>query len=448
LKAEISAESLKKLLSSRPTLPGRKGDATPSSKRGGRSRSAQTLVGLDIQPGYVAAVQVRVNGKIEVQRAVGAPLPPGTVREGEVIDGQALTEALRKLFASARLDKRVRIGVANQRTVLRTLDMPPIPEGKELATAVRFQAEDQIPMPLESAVLDYQTLGAVDTPAGQRQRVVVVAAQKDMVEKLMAAVRGAGLRPEGVDLSAFALIRSLHRPGAHEGCVLYLNVGGLTNMAIASGTDCRFTRVAAGGLESMAAAVAERNAIPLEKARDLLAAVDLSPEPVAPTAPEPAAPPHAAEASHEAPTAEQGDLAVVAASAAPVSPLRGEDAVDQRPVDHTTEAQPLLPAEPSAPREPEIDVRPVLVAGVREIASEVRNSLDFHRSQGGGDEVSTVVLSGAALQIAGFADALRSELSVPVITQTVAIGDAGAAGSVSPERLAVAAGLAVQEAPR
>jgi type IV pilus assembly protein PilM len=442
LKADISAESLKKLLSSRPTIPGRKGAASGSGKRGGRSRSAQTLVGLDIQPGYVSAVQVRVNGKIEVQRAVGAPLPPGTVREGEVIDAQALTETLRELFASARLDKRVRVGVANQRTVLRTLEMPPLPEGKELATAVRFQAEDQIPMPLESAVLDYQTLGIVDTPAGQRQRVVVVAAQKDMVEKLMAAVRGAGLRPEGVDLSAFALIRSLHRPGAHEGRVLYLNVGGLTNMAIADGTDCRFRRVAAGGLESMATAIAERNAIPLAQARDLLAAVDLSPEPAAPIAPEPAAPP-TVEAPHEAPTVEQGDLAAVVASADVVSPL-----LDQGPVDHTTEVQPLQAAESSAPREPEIDVRPVLVAGVREIASEVRNSLDFHRSQGGGDEVSTVVLSGAALQISGFAEALRAELTVPVVTQTVVIGDAGAAGSVSPERLAVAAGLAVEEAPR
>jgi type IV pilus assembly protein PilM len=414
LKADISAESLKKLLSSRPTLPRLTGGASGPGKRGGRSRAAATLVGLDIQPGYVSAVQVRVNGKIEVQRAVGAPLPPDTVREGEVIDGQALTETLRELFAGARLDKRVRVGVANQRTVLRTLELPPLPEGKELATAVRFQAEDQIPMPLESAVLDYQTLGVVDTPAGPRQRVVVVAAQKDMVERLMAAVRAAGLRPEAVDLSAFALIRSLHRAGEHEGRVLYLNVGGLTNMAIADGTVCRFTRVAAGGLESMATAVAERNGIPLAKARELLAAVDLSVPAPAPTAAEPIAEP----VPEESPTA---DL---------------------------SEAQPLQTAEPSAPRKPEIDVRPVLVAGVREIASEVRNSLDFHRSQGGGDEVSTVVLSGAALQIAGFADALQAELTVPVVIRTVALGDAGSVGSVSPERLAVAAGLAVEEAPR
>lgn len=418
LKAEISADSLKKLV---PSLPGK-----PSRGSGrSRSRSGTTLVGLDIQPGYVTAVQVRVNGRVEVQRAVGVPLPPDTVREGEVIDAHALSETLRELFHGASLDRRVRVGVANQRTVLRTLEMPPIPEGKELATAVRFQAEDQIPMPLESAVLDYQTLGVVETPAGPRQRVVVVAAQKDMIERLMAAVRDAGLRPEGIDLSAFALIRSLHRAEEQrEGRVLYLNVGGLTNMAIAEGTACRFTRVAAGGLESMAIAVAERNGIPLVQARDLLAAVDLSIQPatvVTEQAPAPAeqpSDPSAAAFFADAPTlAEQ--------------PSAAEPSADG----------------PSAEQSP-IDVRPVLLAGVREIASEVRNSLDFHRSQGGGGEVATIVLSGAALQIAGFAEALRAELSVPVVTQTVSLGDGAALGSVSPERLAVAAGLAVEEAPR
>ncbi|HEX3693531.1 MAG TPA: type IV pilus assembly protein PilM [Solirubrobacteraceae bacterium] len=397
LKAEVSADSLKKLIPSRSA----KGEGSR-----GRSRSAQTLVGLDIQPGYVTAVQVRVNGSISVQRAVGAPLPPDTVREGEVIDGQALSQTLREMFSSARLDRRVRVGVANQRTVLRALELPPGIAGKEMATAVRFQAEDQIPMPLESAVLDHQSVGTIDTPSGPRQRVMVVAAQKDMVEKLMTAVRGAGLRPEGIDLSAFALIRSLYRDDEqHAGRVLYLNVAGLTNMAIAEGTACRFTRVATGGLESMATDVAERNGIPLARARELLAAVDLS-----------AAPTPGAELSPPSPGLEQ-----------------------EQEQEHADEDD--------VPREPEIDVRPVLVAGVREIAGEVRNSLDFHRSQGGGGEVGSVVLSGAALQISGFAEALSGELNVPVHAQTVDV-DPTAVGSVSPERLAVAAGLAVEEAPR
>ncbi len=409
LKAELSADAIKKL------IPSRKPRADRSRSR---SRSGATLVGLDIQPGYVTAAQVRVNGSVAVQRAVGASLPPDTVRDGEVIDGQALSQTLRELFAGARLDRRVRIGVANQRTVLRTLELPPIADGKELATAVRFQAEDQIPMPLENAVLDYQPVGTIETPSGPRQRVIVVAAQKEMVERLYAAVRAAGLRPEGIDLSAFALIRALHRDDEqHAGRVLYLNVGGLTNMAIAEGTDCRFTRVAAGGLESMATHVAERNGIPLAKARELLAAVDLS---------------------------------IPVPTAAPVQAASADvDTVADTPSESdSTAEQAGAGVEADSSSSPEIDVRPVLAAGVREIAGEVRNSLDFHRSQDAGGEVSSVVLSGAALQIAGFADALRAELSVPVHTQTVALGDPDASGSVAPERLAVAAGLALEEAPR
>src|ERR1700735_5816623 len=122
----------------------------------GSSRRGATLVGLDIQPGYVSAVQARVNGSILVEAAAGMPLPPDTGREGEVLDGAALADTLRELFAESRLDKRVRVGVANQRTVLRTLELPPLTDRKELATAVRFQAEDQVPMPLDNAVLDFQ----------------------------------------------------------------------------------------------------------------------------------------------------------------------------------------------------------------------------------------------------------------------------------------------------
>ncbi len=213
-------------------------------------RSDPALVGLDIQPGFVAAVQARVNGSILAERAAALPLAADTVRDGEVADEDALSDVLRELFKDSGMSKRVRIGVANQRTVLRTLELPALSDEKELAAAVRFQAQDQVPMPLNNAVLDFHPLGIVETPEGPRQRVVLVAAQRDMVERLLNAVRNAGLSPEGVDLSAFALIRSLYNPGSQEGeRVLYLNVDGLTNLAIAEGRICRFTRVVGSGLE-------------------------------------------------------------------------------------------------------------------------------------------------------------------------------------------------------
>ena len=259
-------------------------------------RGGADVVGLDIQPGFVAAVQAHVNGSIAVKHAAEAALPADIVREGEVIDEGVLAEALRELFEDSGLSRRVRVGVANQRTVLRTLELPPVDDRKELAAAVRFQAQDQVPMPLSNAVLDFHPLGIVDTPEGPRQRVVLVAAQRDMIERLLAAVRDAGLRPEGIDLSAFALIRSLYRPDPeHAGRVLYLNVDGLTNMAIAEGTLCRFTRVVGGGIEAMASELAERRAIPLVEARALIAAVDLTVQP----APEPVAQSAVAEAEAE-----------------------------------------------------------------------------------------------------------------------------------------------------
>ncbi len=371
--------------------------------RGGRSRGA-TLVGLDIQPGYVSAVQARVNGSILVQRAAGAALPPDTVREGEVLDGTALADTLREMFRDSKLDKRVRIGVANQRTVLRTLELPPLTDRKELATAVRFQAEDQVPMPLDNAVLDFHALGVIDTPAGPRQRVIVVAAQRDMVERLLAAVRAAGLRPEGIDLSAFALIRSLHRADEdHAGRVLYLNVGGLTNMAIAEGTVCRFTRVIGGGLESMAADIAERNSIKLTEARELLAAVDLD-------------------------------------AAVPVAPSLYADSAQQEPPSRSGVYRAA-----DSPRSTCARCSPAACA-----KSPARCATHW---------TSTAPKTAAARSRASCSAAprcrsqasrghLQSELRVPLIPQTVGVLDERSAGDVSAERLAVATGLAVEEAPR
>ena len=97
-----------------------------------------------------------------------APLEPGVFREGEVVDADALGEALKELFAKQKLSRNVRLGVANQRIAVRTLHLPLIENDYELETAIRFQAQDQIPMPLEQAVLDWQVSGHRTGENGER----------------------------------------------------------------------------------------------------------------------------------------------------------------------------------------------------------------------------------------------------------------------------------------
>jgi type IV pilus assembly protein PilM len=405
-------------------------------------RSGEALVGLDIQPGFVAAVQARVNGSIVAERAVALPLPADSVRDGEVMDEDAVSEVLRELFDGSGLSKHVRVGVANQRTVLRTLELPPVTDHKELAAAVNFQAQDQVPMPLNNAVMDFHPLGIVDTPAGPRQRVVLVAAQRDMIERLLTAVRRAGLTAQGVDLSAFALIRSLYRPNPEQtGRVLYLNVDGLTNLAIAEGTICRFTRVVGSGLEGMASELAERRSIALTEARALLAAVDL-------TAPAQVAQELSAAAGGDAQAGPAGVVEPAPMLEDSEGPMSDEDAQEGERAMSYEELTDVEGGSATQAPQSDADLWTVLENGIRDISGEVRNSLDFHRSQDGGGEVSHVVMSGCAQDIPGFAEALQASLGVEVRCEEVGLPEQGLADGLSAHRLAIATGLAAAEAPQ
>jgi type IV pilus assembly protein PilM len=207
-----------------------------------RKTSDRGMVGLDIDGRYLAAAQVD-NG--HVVRAASHDLPEGLVRDGEVSDAAALAQQLKGFVADAGLPRNVRIGVANQQIVVRVVELPRIEDPKQRDAAVRFQASEAIAMPLDEAVLDHQIAGYLEAPDGTpRMQVVVVAARRTMIETLLEAVKSAGLKAEGVDLDAFALVRALavDENGALESARVFCHLGGVTNLAVAVGSACYFTR--------------------------------------------------------------------------------------------------------------------------------------------------------------------------------------------------------------
>ena len=215
-----------------------------------------------------------MNGHIAIKRGAVAELRPGILRDGEVTDAPALAEALKTFFAENDLPNRVRLGVANQRIVVRSIDLPPLEDAKSLDAAVRAEAPDHIPMPMDEAILDYVPLGQVQTAGGPRMRVVIVAARRELIDRLIGATKDAGLKVEGIDLAAFGMVRALASAG-RAGAVLYINVAGLTNVAVANQSGCLFTRAAAGGLSAIVATLAERRALTLEHSRMWLGHVGL-----------------------------------------------------------------------------------------------------------------------------------------------------------------------------
>ncbi len=235
------------------------------------SRGKAGIIGLEIGITQAIAAQARVeDGRIVTQRVVARTLPLGLMRDGLVVDPDRLASELKQFFAEHRLPKRVRVGLATPRTVMRVIDLPPLEE-KDVKAALMMQAQERIPMPLDSAVLDWQTVGLVDTPDGQRLRVIAVATEREGVERLLATLRSAGLKPEGIDLSIFAAIRALRVDRVH-GPVLYAQLGDLVNIAIAEAGVCRFTRQAPQGLALVIERLAENLAIPSDEAYALVQA--------------------------------------------------------------------------------------------------------------------------------------------------------------------------------
>lgn len=334
-----------------------------------RKKKGGGVVGLDIEAGSVAAAEVTGNGSAQIAATAIGPLSPGAFHEGEVADVDGVAEALKSLFAAHKLSKRVRLGIGNQRVIVRTLRLPAIESPKEMEAAVRFQAQERIPMPLDQAVLEHQIVGGVAPEEGVAPQVdvVVVAARRDMVASFVEPVRRAGLEPVGVDLSAFGMIRALAGPAAGSSgedgafaadgavarpdeAVLYCNVGDVMNLAVARGRACLFTRVSSVGLAGIAARLAAERGLSAEHATQWLTHVGLE------------------GAAEEV----EGDPETVAGA------------------------------------------RRALEEGVAGLADELRLSLDYYRAQESAVPVGRIVLCGPGSTIPGLAVRMEEGLGVPI----------------------------------
>ena len=243
----------------RPPLPR---PSLPSGSRGGGG--GKQLVGLKIGGSQIAAARVRNGESPELLQAARVSLDHGIVVNGELRDPEALAVELKAFFAKHKLPKRgVRLGIANNRIGVRTFEVTGIDDPKQLANAIRFRAQEVLPIPLEEAVLDYQVLSEGTTEDGQPlRRVLLVVAYRELVDRYVYACRKAGLQIVGIDLEAFALLRAVAAPldttGEHErGALVAVSVGhDRSTFAVSDGRVCEFTRVLEWGGWALNVAIA------------------------------------------------------------------------------------------------------------------------------------------------------------------------------------------------
>ncbi|HTD50219.1 MAG TPA: pilus assembly protein PilM, partial [Acidimicrobiia bacterium] len=157
---------------------------------------ARRLIGLDIGTNAVTVAEVRAGDPPRLVMFGQVALGRETMREGEVADDAAVTEAVGRLREEVGLKRAaVRLGLASPRVVVRQIEMP-LMTRDELGSALKFQAAELIPIPLEDAVLDFAILGPADPgDSGEpRMHVLLAAVQEATVLRLVAAVEAGGLQ--------------------------------------------------------------------------------------------------------------------------------------------------------------------------------------------------------------------------------------------------------------
>ena len=210
---------------------------------------AKTVIGLDIGSSAVRAVQLSAGGRgpATLERVGQVSLPAGVMREGAVVDADTLADCLKTLWSRFNFKgRKVAVGVANQQVVVRQVDLPYLPED-ELRQSLQFQVQDLIPFPIDQAVLDFHVTGVYETEDGARfTQLLLVAAQRSMVDGVLTALAKAKLEPLTLDLDAFAVLRSLAPQSVldgEEGEVL-VDVGhGVTNLVVHQNGVPRFVRI-------------------------------------------------------------------------------------------------------------------------------------------------------------------------------------------------------------
>jgi type IV pilus assembly protein PilM len=338
------------------------------------------LIGLDIGSFAVRAAEVSIDGPVRSLTRFGqVTLPPGAVVDGEVVDVDAVAEAVKRLWSSVGFSsKRVIVGVSSQRVIVRLAEVLEMSE-RELRSSLQFEAADLIPIPVEEAVLDSSILSSEETssttPEAPRMRILLAAAQRTMVGRHLAVLKKAGLEAIAVDPLALALLRGARfddMHGSDDDADAVVSIGAaLTTIAVQQGGVVRFVRVIGVGGSNLTNAVSAETGVDADMAEGIKR------------------------------RAGPGDPAVVSAmgKSTPVAMSRH----------------------------------------VAVLVDQVRGSIDFYGAQKGARQVGRIILTGGGAQVEGAFDGLRNALG-PIVQYADPLAglDTDSTG-LSPEQLREAA---------
>ena len=211
-------------LARKPKAEGRKASRRPQGAEGAARQEAEDRGGEAPRPAQEArrAQDRRLPARRGARRQQrhgrarpGRPAPRSTRASSSAASCASRMRsptALKTFFRENKLPRQgVRLGIASNRIGVRMFELAGIDDPKQLENAIRFRAQEALPIPLEEAVLDYQLLGETRRRRGPERSTASCSSSPTATSSsaTSTACKKAGIRLAGVDLEAFALLRAL-----------------------------------------------------------------------------------------------------------------------------------------------------------------------------------------------------------------------------------------------
>ncbi len=200
------------------------------------------MVGIDIGSKTIKIVEIKKEGENFSLSASGVIGYSGNTIEKMADDKEmaSLAQAIKKLHSEAGVSsKDIVLSIPESQVFTRTIKFPLLTD-PEIASAVKWESEQYIPIPINEAIIQHTILQRNETSAPPEVLVLLVAAPRVVVEKYTKIVTLAGLNPIAVETELIALSRSL---APVDKTVLLVDLGASsTDIAVAKNTMLSFSR--------------------------------------------------------------------------------------------------------------------------------------------------------------------------------------------------------------
>lgn len=168
----------------------------------------------------------------------------GIISRGAIKKEKDLIDIIKKSVQSVKgrklKTKYVIASLPEEKAFLQVIKMPPLSED-DLKSAVIYEAENYIPLPIEKVYLDFQVVPYLHDHH-KTVDVLIAALPREIVDSYLRVLKGAGLEPLAFEVESQSIARALIKRGVTKYPVLIVDLGSTrTSFVIYSGYSIRFT---------------------------------------------------------------------------------------------------------------------------------------------------------------------------------------------------------------